>query len=564
MKIPLSEFEHFISETILDRGLSYFKNGAVDEFWEISNGEFEAVVWGTEPYTVCLKVVDDIIVEHRCDCPYDWGPVCKHVAAVIFYMKQDELGLSQEKILPAGKPKKKKRRKSVAQQVKEILDKVSHEDLKKFIQEQCKRDKQFRSLFLSGFAHLNEGQSKAFYRQQVRLLVNSLAGRHGFIDWHQMKLLRKRLGPIIDLAAKQFKNKNYKNAIAICTALIEEMEEVINACDDSDGYASSVIEHAFTILRDIAGRKIPGEVRKKLFDYCIASFKKDMFKGWDWHVGILELAFELATHEDEADTIISCLNTIDGKYERNIARAFQLEVISKFKDAEEVRKFMNDHIGNFSIRKAAIKKAMADENFEEAIKLCKAGIKYDKKERPGFVKTWYDWLLKIAQAQNDREKIIEYARFLFIDNFSAEQDYYQILKQEVGQNAWNDFLEDMIKDINAKGNWGDKDLLRQIYIREKWWDRLLSLLKESPSLLNIEIYEEYLAKTYPQELVELYAACLVNYLDWNTGRKHYQTVCRYLRRMKKLGGTEKVNELIEYFKETYPKRRALMEELDGV
>ncbi len=564
MKIPLNEFEHFISETILKRGLSYFKNGAVDEFLEISNGEFEAMVWGTELYTVYLKVVDDTIVEHRCDCPYDWGPVCKHVAAVIFYLKQDELGLNQEKLLPDGKPKKKKRRKSVTQQVKEILDKVSHEDLKKFIQEQCKRDKQFRNLFLSGFAHLNEEQTKAFYQQQIRSLVNSLAGRHGFIDWHHMKLLKKGLEPVIDASIKQFKNKNYKNAIAVCTALIEEMEEVINACDDSDGYMGFILEHAFTILRDIAGRKIPEEIRKKLFDYCITSFKKDMFKGWDWHISLLELAFELAAHEDEADTIISCLDTMDGKYERDIARAFQLEVISKFKDAEEVRKFMNDHIENPSIRKAAIKKAMADENFEEAIRLCKDGIEYNKKESPGLIKTWYDWLLKIAQAQNDREKIIEYARFLFIDNFSAEQDYYQILKQEVEQNAWNDFLEGMIKDISAKGNWRDKDLLRQIYIREKWWDRLLLFLKEHPSLLNIEIDEKYLAKRYPQELVELYAANLVNYLNRNTGRKHYQTVCRYLRRMKKLGGSEKVNELIEYFKETYPKRRALMEELRGV
>ena len=44
------------------------------------------------------------------------------------------------------------------------------------------------------------------------------------------------------------------------------------------------------------------------------------------------------------------------------------------------------------------------------------------------------------------------------------------------------------------------------------------------------------------------------------GRNHYQTVCRYLRRMKKLGGNEKVNELIEYFKDTYTKRKALLVE----
>ncbi len=47
MKIPLSEFELQIDEIILKRGLSYFKNGFVTEFTEISNGTFEAIVLGT-------------------------------------------------------------------------------------------------------------------------------------------------------------------------------------------------------------------------------------------------------------------------------------------------------------------------------------------------------------------------------------------------------------------------------------------------------------------------------------------------------------------------------------
>ena len=92
MNIPLNEFEHIIDETILKRGLSYFKNGFVTEFSEISNGEFEANVSGTEEYAVNLKVKNDIIVEHNCDCPYDMGPVCKHIVASIFYLKQDEIG----------------------------------------------------------------------------------------------------------------------------------------------------------------------------------------------------------------------------------------------------------------------------------------------------------------------------------------------------------------------------------------------------------------------------------------------------------------------------------------
>jgi len=48
MKIPLNEFEQHIDEHILQRGLSYFKGGAITYFSEISNGEYESTVSGSE------------------------------------------------------------------------------------------------------------------------------------------------------------------------------------------------------------------------------------------------------------------------------------------------------------------------------------------------------------------------------------------------------------------------------------------------------------------------------------------------------------------------------------
>ncbi len=107
MKIPLNEFEQLIDEKILKRGLSYFKSGAITDFLEISNGEYEAIVFGTEEYTVQLKISNNTIVEHNCDCPYDMGPVCKHVVAVIFHLQQDEFEMNNPS-LPKSKKKKTK------------------------------------------------------------------------------------------------------------------------------------------------------------------------------------------------------------------------------------------------------------------------------------------------------------------------------------------------------------------------------------------------------------------------------------------------------------------------
>jgi Zn-dependent oligopeptidase len=55
-----------------------------------------------------------------------------------------------------------------------------------------------------------------------------------------------------------------------------------------------------------------------------------------------------------------------------------------------------------------------------------------------------------------------------------------------------------------------------------------------------------------------------NYVANYVGRNYYQNACRYMRRMKKLGGNEQVNELIELFRKQYPQRKALMEELNKI
>ena len=102
------------------------------------------------------------------------------------------------------------------------------------------------------------------------------------------------------------------------------------------------------------------------------------------------------------------------------------------------------------------------------------------------------------------------------------------------------------------------------YIKQQWWNRLFELLKQTESLENIETEEEYLAKDYASELIQMYSNRLKNYVEKFIGREHYQKACRYLRRMKKLGGETEVNSLIEHFRKTYPMRKALLDELNKV
>jgi hypothetical protein len=560
MKILLNEFEQLIDENILKRGLAYFKGGAIKDFSEISNGEYEAIVSGTEEYTVQLEINNNTVIEHNCDCPYDKGPVCKHVIAVIFFLQQNELELNQTRTIS---PKKKKT-KSVNKEINDLLKAISHNELINFVTENCKKDKKFSNYFLATFGHLSQSQSKEFYQKQIHSILQTAAGRDGWIGWSDMKYVVNTTEPFLENAEQYLKKKNFENVFFISTALLEEMTKAIQYGDDSNGDLGYFVESARELLSKLAKEKTSETLKKEIFEYCISVFKQRLFEGWDWHLGVLHIAGDLVDNETDVDRILNCLETVNGEYQQEYAQSYRLELLSKYKDPKEVEEFISKHISNSTIRKQEIEKAFENKNYDRAIALAKDGIKCDEQSKPGLAIDWYDWLLKVALTQNYTPNIIKYARYRLIENFGATQDYYQILKKNIESEKWHPFLEEIIREVTPKSRWTYTELIRKIYIKEEWWDRLFFMLKQNLSLENIQENEKYLAKDYSSELIELYSERITNYIEKYVGRNHYQTACRYLRRMKKLGGNERVNELIELFRKQYPQRKALMDELTKV
>jgi len=52
----LNDFEQHIEPTVLKRGRSYYKSGAVVSLAEVDGGVFQAEVQGSETYTVSVEL----------------------------------------------------------------------------------------------------------------------------------------------------------------------------------------------------------------------------------------------------------------------------------------------------------------------------------------------------------------------------------------------------------------------------------------------------------------------------------------------------------------------------
>ncbi|HNY01123.1 MAG TPA: SWIM zinc finger family protein [Bacteroidales bacterium] len=570
MNIPLDQFEQVIDETILTRGLKYFSKGLVNEPEELSPGCFEAIVQGTEPYRVTLSITDRQVTDHSCTCPYDMGPVCKHVVALLFFLQQESLGIQKQgrgKSSAPLSPEKTglKGRKTVREKVDDILAHLSPEHQAAFIREQCLRDPSFRRLFMARFTRHLEGESKAGYAQEIKAILQSAKGRGGFIEWNRTAAVGKAVFEYLTIARKHLESQNHQTAIFIACAVLEEMVKALQFADDSDGGIGGNIEDAMEILYEASVRDLPEENRKWLFDYAVAAGKKRLFEGWDWDLDIIFLAGELVRNEKESSLLLAVIESVPfSEYQEERVQEIISTILRKSGRKGEAEEFEASHMKNPAFREQAIKRAMEDGDLEKAKELAQEGIQQDQKDKPGLADTWVDWLLQIALKQKDRKEAIARARYLLVQPNRDHSRYFTILKSQIVANEWSSFIDDLITQLSERGRWSDSPFLAWVCIREERWKTLLEVCGKNFTLLGLQEYEKYLADLYPVELSDIYRRRIIELLERHADRNHYREAAQAIRRMRKIGASSQADELMQQLRDKYPLRKALMEELERV
>ncbi|MDR2496026.1 MAG: hypothetical protein LBD21_02740 [Tannerellaceae bacterium] len=570
MKILLDYFEHQIDEKILKRGLDYFVNGCVTDVNELGDGNYAITVEGSDTYTVNLSIDENTVAEFECDCPYDMGPVCKHVAAALFYLQQEELATIA---LPAKKAKRRQKQKSVAEQAKELLGILPHDALRAFIRDTCASDGKFRQLFVAKHINYLYCESKDLYTKQLQALIKTYSHKHGFVDYRDAKSLGGIVGEMAAEAMAILGKGEVRKPMFIALAIIEEMSDPLTYCaDDSGGHIGGCIEQAFAVLDVLAESTLSGAEHDELFDCLLGLSEKKSLKDWDWYFRTIGLAIKLLKTEEEKGRIKEALNKTksdgtswDWNY-RN-AQELMLELIKKTESREAAALFVENNISNPQFRAELIEQALKEKDYPKAERLAYEGITKDEKDAPGLADNWRNYLLTLYLQKGDTLHTIQFARYFMVYSNGHHHPlryYYDLLKSFIDTEQWADYLENLIDAIKNKSRWSDYDRIAHLYIWEAQWDKLFVLLRQHVSFERIAGAEQYLAELYPQELATLYQDLILSLMERNMGRNHYQDACRYIRRMQKLGAKAMAADLVENLRNTYKNRRALIEELNNI
>lgn len=565
MKITLKDFEEQIDEVILDRGLEYLELGCVKEVTPLNAYDYEAIVEGSEDYYVDLTIKNGVVKQYFCDCPYDYGPVCKHVAAVLYYMQKNlftiditDGGIDEENI--------ETKQKMPMEQVDEALEALSVSELNEFIRIHCEKDRGFRTRFLMQFAKDHTANTETNCAIDVENVFDTYINEYGGIDYYEIRDFNREISDKLEDAEHAIETGYVRDAFLIVSTIMKRLPSVFNYTDDSSGYLGYCLSYSFSLLSKIVVvPSLDESLRLEIFDHLILFYENKELDEWGWGEPLLSAAIQLIHTTEEKNRMLKILNEIkpteeywDWNY--RMAQKLMLQLITVTEDSTAVYNYLINNITNPDFREQLITQAIKSKEYTKALTWANEGMVESDKE--GENKRWERLQLNIYEQLKDKKNIIRLTSSFIIDSFELpRKEDYNLLKKNIPAESWNKHLEQMLAEIIKKKDGYSYEKIESLYIWEKSWAKYLVLLQNNANLQRVEQAEEYLSKLYPDQLVLLYRDSIFSFLEQNVGRSFYQQACEYIRRMRKLGGDEVVELLIEQLKKTYKNRKALLDEL---
>jgi len=564
MKLTLQNFESQIDEQIVDRGLSYWEDGLVSDLERTKEGLFEAVVSGTQDYDVGVIIDENAVIDFDCNCPYDRGPICKHVVAVLYAIRERNKSKSTNSKKIVKPAKMQVSADSSEKQFNSILANLGKEELADWIKESAKKDDKFRSLFLVRFSKPDNRINIEKYERILGNVSKHKSSHYRYDDFDDDLPDLDKADELLNEMESNFSKTSVSEIISLCFAIFKVIAPSLSYVDDSDGDYSGLIEEALELLQTaILQKKVPDPIRKETFDLCLNYYTINGMDIDRWDFDVLEIAGDLLKDAIERKKLFAVLDGLEkpnaGHYTGQRIVEIRKNVIERFEGKVVAEKYMETMIHLPEIRKQFVEKAISAKKYSRAKELCNQGLISDK-IFPGIVHQWNEYLLNIAQREKDKPEVIRLAKMLFLSTFNSQQ-FYTVLKKFTPPEQWAETVESLIFTLNKNR---DNGYIPWIYIQEKMFDRLLAYVQKDPHPSLISEYDKYLIPSFAAEIADLYETTIRKLAIRASDRKDYAECCRWLRRLKKLGKKDRVIILIKELAAANPRKPAFLDELHKV
>lgn len=576
MQIPLDQFEQHFPESILKRGMDYFRKGKVVKVEETSPGIYTGLVEGTSPYEVRLHVQKGAITSAQCDCPYTDGILCKHMAALVFYLQQDVLDIPPMRKRRGDKPtaspkavstkgkQKGRPRKDKQGTIEDMCAQASKEEIVQFIKSLSVTNKSFALLFRQAFAHLDEERSIRDYAADMRTVLKAAMGS-GAYNWRNSKKAGDAARAFLLNAEKHCAQGNLKTTAMMCFGALEELTKAIQYVDDSNADIGGNINLAIDMLYRIIESQPQPEVADMMKEYALSAYKKKTYEDWDWHLDMINIVACFEKEPEKANALIRLIET-QGYSEFSSERIAMiiLRILMKSgqeKAAAEYQK-SNMHIGY--LRTMSIQMALEKSDYKEAIRLLDEGYCDDLAKYPGRASQWEKMKLNVYDQWEKGKEALSMSRSLFMKEYDFDTHSYAMMKKWCSPAKWPSFIGKILTDLMDSYPQDPTGKARDIYVQESMWKELLLDVIKEESVWDFEEFDQYLAERFPDAWNKYIKIVLTDEARLADTRKKYEAIFRHLVKLMKTGREKLAGELAADFKKTYSHRPSMLEVLAGI
>ena len=527
--MDLKDFEDHIDEVILDRGLSYYEDGNVISL-KNDDGTWSAVVEGTHDYKVKIKIAaGGKITRTECNCPYDMGRYCKHEAAVLYAIRDELLPDDVPNVPRETEPTENAPR---PESLTDILERMDKKALVSILTEFADRYEGIKEEIIMRHSDNIDVLNSA--RDAIQNAISDVEYR-GIIRYGDMQDATGGAETVLRTADEKIISGNIPLAVDLCIVVIEEMMDLMERCDDSDGYIGGVIGDAVEMIdkavSDPAALKNSKEIFAAVFDHAFTEEHDD----WEWRTDLLFALVPLCGTPENRDKIESFISeqeaANDGswgcKYEVCRLEILRHDIIKRFDGDVAADSYLEQHMDNTDIRLIAIENALERGSYEKALSLCEEGeVSNDVYE--SLMKEYKNHRYKAYERTGD----IQAQKILGMELLAGgNRDYYPKLKELYGKEEWPSALQKILRELETSGQ---KSIYVHILIEEGLKSRLLDHCRFYT--YAIVPYHEHLLPEYKKEVCEIFLTHIRQSAIRAGGRDAYRGVCDIIRHYKEVCG----------------------------
>ena len=553
----LNNFKKVIDRTIVDRGYNYYIEVNVLEDYEQTENKYSFHIEGSDDYEVLVELGDNgEILYSECDCPYDFGPVCKHEVAA-YYQLVHMINNKATMNHLTNKPRKRAT-------IQEVLRNLSKEELINIIIDFANDDATLERSLIVRYSTGDQQQELGGCQELIQSIVRKYADREGFINYRNAGAFVSEMEDVLDKA------RNTEDALVALDIALLLLEKAIGAfqyVDDSSGAIGFLVKETLEVIEEIAtSHNGMDHQRTEIFEKLVAQTDHEMFEGWeDFKIDLLTILLKFADDRSYREQLRmkleSMLNPVSSEsytdYSNESILQLLFQLTEQYGTREEAERFIHEHLQFSSFRKQLLDQYLQEKKYHKVIEVAKEGETQDQ-QYPGLVSKWKKFRYTAYKFLSLKEEQQALAKELL---FNGDFEYYRDLKELAAENQ-DSFYKDLKNELKVKKGWYIDQVFLKLILEENDLEELLEFVRKDPSY--IENYADKLVKTFKEEVIEVYKNYIHSAASASSNRREYQGVCRKITKYSKFAGKPKQIELIDKLIDLYKKRPAFVDELGQI